>query len=356
MFDYKVAVLGPGSTGCFLAGILDSAGCNVTLIGREERCFCLQQRLPLTIDSFTGYQHSFTPKLMVSPANQGTLKPDHESKHKVVERSNEVFDLIFVMVKAHQLKDVIPALAQLSHLKTEIVLMQNGIGSDAIIRDKLPGLVLLKGITQFNVVNHKDGIYHKATEGDFWIESSQMTSELSALKYQDTKLVSVDDIESIINGKLLLNLNNALNAIVDIPIKQQLQQRRLRKILAAVMEEWLLICRKNNVSVGQLTSVSPSIVPKILRLPNFLFNLVAQKMIAIDPSARSSMWDDIESNRKTEVEYINHAVVKLGEKAKLTAPVNSYIVDCIHQLEQKGRNGVDTSTMLKQLATLSGTN
>ena len=58
-------------------------------------------------------------------------------------------------------------------------------------------------------------------------------------------------------------------------------------------------------------------------------------MLDIDPKARSSMWEDIQAKRKTEVDYINGAVVSIGKKYGIKTPVNQAIVEQIKQLEQR---------------------
>jgi len=69
-------------------------------------------------------------------------------------------------------------------------------------------------------------------------------------------------------------------------------------------------------------------------LPNWLFLRLAKAMLDIDPHARSSMWEDISMGRKTEIEFLNEAVVKRGEKLGLDTPVNRKISALIHNLER----------------------
>lgn len=55
----------------------------------------------------------------------------------------------------------------------------------------------------------------------------------------------------------------------------------------------------------------------------------------IDPEARSSMWEDLERRRLTEVDELNGEIVKLAEERGLRAPLNARIVELVHQAEQK---------------------
>ena len=88
------------------------------------------------------------------------------------------------------------------------------------------------------------------------------------------------------------------------------------------------------VELGQFTAVKPAWMPAILSLPNWLFLRLAKAMLDIDPHARSSMWEDISQGRKTEIEFLNEAVVRRGEKVGLDMPVNRKISSLIHSLER----------------------
>jgi 2-dehydropantoate 2-reductase len=74
-------------------------------------------------------------------------------------------------------------------------------------------------------------------------------------------------------------------------------------------------------------------VPRILRLPSWLFRRVARAMLAIDPAARSSMWEDLERRRPTEIEHLQGAVLTLAAKTGVRAPLNARIVELIKAAE-----------------------
>ena len=56
-------------------------------------------------------------------------------------------------------------------------------------------------------------------------------------------------------------------------------------------------------------------------------------MLKIDDSARSSMWEDLQMQRKTEVDYINGAVINLAHSLGQTAAINSRMVALIKSAE-----------------------
>ncbi|NNF17643.1 MAG: 2-dehydropantoate 2-reductase, partial [Gammaproteobacteria bacterium] len=137
----------------------------------------------------------------------------------------------------------------------------------------------------------------------------------------------------------------------DQPLKTQLEQRGYRRVVAACQEELLSACARKNITLAKLTAVKPSLLPKVLALPDFLFKMVAQRMLAIDPKARSSMWEDLQQGRKTEVEYLNGAVVALAAEAAMSAPANAMVVDLIHQVETGQISaGISAKELYKKLA------
>jgi 2-dehydropantoate 2-reductase len=90
--------------------------------------------------------------------------------------------------------------------------------------------------------------------------------------------------------------------------------------------------------------------PAILRLPDFLFRRLAAKMLAIDPLARTSMWEDLEAGRTTEIDYLNGEVVRLAESLNRTAPVNAKLVELIRQAETN-RHPWSGPDLLRELTT-----
>ncbi len=315
----KIAIFGAGATGCYLGASLMQAGLEVSLICRESVKQAILDNKGVTITDYLG--------------NQSTQMPTH----LYTDASETIFDLVFVTVKCHQLPSAIGSLLAITNSQSLLVFMQNGLGSFNSVKSLLGERNTIQGITPFNVLKQQGAHFHKATEGQFTFQTSEY------LLYVEKQLAStphacklVSDIQSVIHGKLLLNLNNALNAIADQPIKTSLENRFYRQLLADAMLEWLKVCKARNLPIAQLTKVKPNWLPYILKLPNGFFKLLARSMLSIDPNARSSMWDDIRAKRKTEIEFLNGAVVELGYQAGVKTPVNSKIVQAIHQLEQGG--------------------
>ena len=70
--------------------------------------------------------------------------------------------------------------------------------------------------------------------------------------------------------------------------------------------------------------------------PDAVFRVLARPMLRVDPTARSSMWDDLARGRATEVDELNGEVVRLADAVGTAAPLNRAIVAQVHAAEGHG--------------------
>jgi 2-dehydropantoate 2-reductase len=138
-------------------------------------------------------------------------------------------------------------------------------------------------------------------------------------------------------GKLLINLNNALNALSGLPLRDQLSQRPWRKLLADQMSEALAVIKAEGIVPVSSTPLPASLTPFILRLPDAAYQIIARSAVNIDPKARSSMWEDLQRGRRTEVDHLQGLIVKLAGQHGLKAPLNERVVALIRRAEKAGK-------------------
>jgi 2-dehydropantoate 2-reductase len=134
-------------------------------------------------------------------------------------------------------------------------------------------------------------------------------------------------------GKLLINLNNAVNALSGRTLLEQLRERDYRRVVAASIVEALGLLEAAGIEPAKIGPVPPKLLPHVIASPNLIFNNLFLKIQKIDSRARSSMADDLKSGRPTEIAYLNGEVVALARKLGRRAPVNEAIVSLIHQAE-----------------------
>ena len=146
-----------------------------------------------------------------------------------------------------------------------------------------------------------------------------------------------EDMRGVQWGKLIVNLNNALNALSGLPLREQLAQRPWRALFADQMTEGLVAIRAEGISPVSPTPIPPAWMPPLLRLPDGIFGLLLGRTMQIDPAARSSMWEDLQRGRRTEIDYLQGVITAIADRHGLKAPLSRRVVGLIRQAEAAGQ-------------------
>ena len=148
---------------------------------------------------------------------------------------------------------------------------------------------------------------------------------------------ATDNITGVQWGKLLFNLNNALNALADLPLRQQLAQRSWRRLYADQVAEGLAAIKAEGIKPVSTAPLPVSWMPPLLRLPDALFEAVLGRTMKIDPEARSSMWEDLQRGRRTEIDYLQGVITEIADRRGLQVPLSRRIVELIRKAEADGK-------------------
>jgi 2-dehydropantoate 2-reductase len=310
----RVLVMGAGSVGCWLGGRLQAAGATVHFVGRPRMLSALgQQGLTLT-DRDGGRLHLPAHSLQLHRSLPADLAPD----------------LVLLCVKSAATATAAVELGGLLPPGTPVVSMQNGIANTAIAQSAAPQLVLLPGMVPFNVAEPAPGHLHRGTEGRLAAQDHPTLRLLQPLLAAAGLPITLHpDLRPVQWGKLLLNLNNAVNALSGLPLRSQLLDRDLRCCTAALIGEALAVLRHAGIRPARMSPLPPAWLPWVLRLPTPLFRLVAARMLRIDDQARSSMADDLALGRTTEVDVINGEVLRLASSVHRPAPRNARVAELV---------------------------
>jgi 2-dehydropantoate 2-reductase len=320
----RITVAGAGSIGCYLGGRLAAAGRNVTLLLREPLAQAIAS-LGLRVSDLEGNNENI-------PASSLTLA----TEPGVALRAAEI---VLVTVKCRHTQEIAEHIA--THAGESVVVsLQNGVKNAALLR-KVVGAKnrVIAGMVPFNVVQTREAgrapCFHRASSGTIRIGHGVEVLQ-SLLNVPGVSVAKHDAIDALLWSKLLVNLNNALNALSDLPLPQQLADRRWRLLFRRQMIEGLAALRAARIPLARIEGVHPRLVAFALRLPDPLFSLVARRMLAVDPSARSSMWEDLEARRPTEIDYIQGEIVSIAEKHGLHTPLNRLVMQLIKAAERAG--------------------
>jgi 2-dehydropantoate 2-reductase len=318
--ERPIGIAGAGSIGCFVGGMLAAGGRRVALLARPRVIGEIETH-GLRLTGFDGYDRHLA-------ANQFTLSenPDVFADAAVV----------LVTVKSTDTAGMAEIIAKHAPADAVIVSLQNGVGNAALLREKLPDSRVLGGMVPYNVIALGDGRFHRATSGDIVIErDAEGTAE--KLSVPGLKMRATDNITGVQWGKLLFNLNNALNALANLPLRAQLAQRPWRRLYADQVEEALATIKAEGIRPVSAAPLPVSFMPPLLRLPDALFQVVLGRTMKIDPEARSSMWEDLQRGRRTEIDYLQGVITEIAARRGLAAPLSRRIVELIRKAEADGK-------------------
>ncbi len=213
---------------------------------------------------------------------------------------------------------------------TPLISLQNGVDNVERIRRAAPDLDALAGMVPFNVVHGSANEVRQTSSGRLAAQQCRVSEEwVSVFTKAGLGLDLYADMRPVQWGKLLLNLNNPLNALAGIALLEELESRAWRRILADLQDEALAAMRAAGIRPARVTPLPSRWLPALLRLPTPLFRLLARRMLSIDPQARSSMYEDRVRGRVTEVDDLCGAVVRLATSHGQCAPRNQALADLV---------------------------
>ena len=302
--DTKVAVLGAGAMGCLFGGLMAEKGLDVVLIDVWKDHVDAINKNGLKMDGHGG-DRFIKIKATTDPS---TLKP---------------VDAIIIMCKATALKKALTSSKNIIGDKTMLMSFQNGIGHEAIMQEIAGKNKVLGGTTTqaSNIV----GPGHIKNHGSLpsWIGEYEggMSDRVSDLAETFTahnlETIAVADIKKRKWMKLfaltaigpLSSVFNLHHTDLYITNKNQKVSRSLGK---QIILETRAVAKADGVDVTEDECLE-------------MFN----KIVDSKQTNKSSMCFDILNKRKTEIEFINGAVAKIGKSHGIKTPMNDLMYNMI---------------------------
>jgi 2-dehydropantoate 2-reductase len=316
----KVAILGAGSIGCFIGGAWLAAGVPVTFIGRPRLSKDTDEH-GLTLSDYSGWQIRLGPG---------------EVDYRCGPEALEDAEIIALTVKSGDTAAAADDIAMQGTPGATVISFQNGVSNVEVLEQNLGGrFEVARGMVPYNVAYLGNGRFHKGVAGNLYVEQrARMRALADAIGGGPAALKLSDDMLGLAWGKLLINLNNAVNALSGRTLQDELKRRDYRRVFAASIREGLELLKRAEIAPATVGPISPNLLPRVIDSPDWLFNNLFLSRWKIDAQARSSMADDLAGGRKTEVEYLNGELVRLAERLQRAAPINRAIVDLVHKAER----------------------
>lgn len=319
-----VLVMGAGNVGCYLGGRLQAAGAAVAFVGRPAVTTALAEH-GLRLTDLAGCEHRLPPAML-------------ELHNRLPAGARPA--LVMLCVKRPALSAALCELSAVLPQETPVLCWQNGLFPLVDAMQAAPRLHLLPAMIPFNVARLGPGHYHQGTTGGLAAQASARLAPWQAVFIRaGLPLALHADMQPVQWGKLLLNLNNPVNALSGLPLRAQLLDAAHRRRYADLMDEALQLLRQARIEPARMTPLPWNRLLQVLRLPTPLFRLVAARMLRIDAHARSSMADDLAAGRPTEIDALCGEVVRLAQALGATAPLNQAMVQAVRRVSAPAAAG-----------------
>ncbi|HEX8535206.1 MAG TPA: 2-dehydropantoate 2-reductase [Allosphingosinicella sp.] len=313
-----IVVMGAGSIGCFIGGAWLAAGAKLSFLGRQRMGDEIAAN-GMALSDHDGWRIHLAHDLV-----------DFHTKPATLGKA----DVIALCVKSHGTEAAAREIGRHARKGATVISFQNGVSNIDRLKPMLPRFEVVQGMVPFNVAALGQGRWHKGTSGDLVAGESDATRTLAArLAKGPARLTLAGDMKGLAWGKLLINLNNAVNALSRRTLLEQLRERDYRRVVAASMVEALDLLTAAGIQPAQVGPIPPKLLPHAIAAPNFIFRNLLLRVQKIDATARSSMADDLAAGRETEIDFLNGEVCRLARSLGREAPVNAAIVDLVKQAE-----------------------
>ena len=299
----KISILGAGAMGCLFGARL-SAHNDIDLVNGS-------------ISSVEGINAG---GVTVSDREGNTYHANIRSR--LSGSSCEPCDLLIVFVKNYATEKALSENRNLIGENTVLLSLQNGMGHERIAESFLPKERILIGITNDNSISEGPGKVIHSGKGPMSIGSLIGNRKLAE------KMIAVftesgfdcsysDSVRHLMWSKLLVNLTaNATTAILGCRSGYIAESANLNAVCKALMDEAIAVAKADGEEFDEVTMLEH-----------------LTKMSAAYSQGRTSMCQDISKNRKTEIDFINGAVARLGRQYGIPTPTNDAIINLVHAKE-----------------------
>jgi len=287
---------------------------------------------------FGGRLSKVTPVWLVDPWEEHVAAMQREGLHLVTPEGDEEVipvqattdpgqvppcDLAIIFVKAHQTAWAAEQAARLLAPDGLALTLQNGLGNAEVIARFVGEARTVQGVTAQGATLLGPGRVRHAGRGPTHIASRPEVADRLTVVAEtfnraglETHLVR-EGLESMVWGKLIINVGiNALTALLRVP----------NGVIAQVPEVWALAEEAVNEAVAVAQALG---IPLPYDDPPARVRAVAQATAA----NLSSMLQDVRRGAPTEIEAINGAVVREGERLGVPTPLNTCLVRLIRAVE-----------------------
>jgi len=301
-----ILILGAGALGSLLGARLSQADrVRISLLTTDRQHVLAIRQDGLTVEELDGSTRCYR-------------LPAFDVPHALEEAP----DLVLVSVKTHSIEGAVSSVVQRCHAATLYLTLQNGIGNwERIGRLVGEGSVLVGTTAQGATLLAPGRIRHGGNGPTYLGEpdgppSPRVTAVVEKFRQAGLAAESREEMAQLIWEKLHVNVGiNAITALTGIKNGFMAVMPVARELCRAAVEEAMRVARAKGF-----------VMPKDM----------VERVLAIAQATavnRSSMGQDVDHRKRTEIDAINGAIVALGEQLHLPTPVNQTLVQLVKILE-----------------------
>jgi len=299
----NLMILGAGAMGCLFGAYL-STSMEVTLVDPNEEKLGLLRREGVTVLEPGGEETRAAPRCL-TPA----------------EAARERGNLILVFVKSARERRALEAIRGAMGPETVLMTLQNGMGHEEAMLALAPAEQIIIGATRHNASLLSPGVVRHGGGGDTVLgvltgEARRFQPIADLFTAAGLETAVSENVRGVIWRKLFLNASgSALTAVYDCPLGAVAEGERWHRCERLIRES-VAVARADGQPFDE-----KEIIAEI------------HAHILASPEARTSIWADLKAGRRTEVDAITGAVVRLGRKYGVPVPESERVVNTIHELE-----------------------
>jgi 2-dehydropantoate 2-reductase len=233
-------------------------------------------------------------------------------------------ELVLIFVKATQTKAAAQTAARLAGSKGLVMTLQNGMGNAERIAQFISPDRILVGTTSHGSTMLKAGSIRHAGTGPttvgMWAPKEKELKNVRQIADQFTQAgietTAINDVRPVIWDKLLVNVGiNAITALTGIRNGQILDLEPTRELSRTAVEEAVRVAQAQRIEIRKDAA-------------DHVFQVAAATA-----ANRSSMGQDVDHGRPTEIRAINGFVVREAERLGIAAPVNRTLTALVQTME-----------------------
>ena len=295
--------MGAGAIGSFFGGLLAEDENDVVLIARESHVKAIRQN-GLAIEGVSG-KRVVKVKAVTTSAH---LKED--------------FDLVLLTVKAYDTRQAVTEVKELIGDESVLLCLQNGLGVEQIASTIIGRDQVVRGVTINGVLLKEPGLVIHTGEGKTTIgelnrkitHRARKIAEMFSKAGLPTRVTS--NIDGTVWTKILINAGiNPFGALTGMKNGELLMIPGLRKLMIETVIEGSNVAKKIDV--------------KLEHEPVSLMINTAE----MTAKNKNSMLQDIEKGKRTEIDFINGAILNLGKRNGIKTPLNKVLTHLVRGLE-----------------------